>query len=195
MKKTEEYSEQKDKAYAKMMEASLREIQPKRPISTEQAASTKAIQDRDPRLDSKRVAQLNDPVFWGELSSRAKTLHPSLVERIISPEEYSLIDGMRKKSKNTIGQSDKSVFTPEVKERARQAFTCTPPAALTKQEELKLTELTPIKEYTGPIPAQQKESLWEKFKSKFKSPMPENKSFIEKLDQEEKAKWTIKEKK
>ncbi len=76
------------------------------------------------------------PLFWKAVPD-AKTLDEAVGMRNISIEEFILIDGMRKNSKNTLGQSEISATTPARRESAIQGFIYSPPADVTKDEVLK----------------------------------------------------------
>lgn len=127
-------------AYLKHMVSTLKDIKREiKPASKIQAESLQATLNRDPSLDEKHFFRSID-------LSKAITLHPELVARSISIEEFNIFKQMRQSSKNTIGQFEGSSPSEERKQKAALAFQFTPPIELTEVEIEKLTRLQPIKE-------------------------------------------------
>lgn len=138
-KKSEEYKESKeDQSYTKMMSEALRKT-PKRPPTTTQCASMQATMDRDPSKDAEHWNRKLD-------ISKAIAPHPETCERKISTDEFIMVEGLRRSSKNTLGQSEKSATTEERKEKAVHAYTYSQPTKLSDAEKQKITQLESIKE-------------------------------------------------
>ncbi len=65
--------------------------------------------------------------------------------RDLTPDEISHFEAVRRRSKNTLGQSEKSSVSEESRERGIDAMIFTPPAKVTKQEvEARAVNLTRI---------------------------------------------------
>lgn len=181
MHKSKEYSKSKEANYVSLVVEQQKALNiPKRPPSTTQVASMQATIDRDPSKDAEHWNRKID-------MSVAIAPHPSTCERIIDPDQYSHIEAIRRRPKNSIGQSEKSSASEERKEIARQAFTCSQPADLNPAEKEKLTELNKIEEYVGPFIEPQKNSIFKRIIKLF-GQSEEGKSLIEVLKELNKEK-------
>lgn len=113
----------------------LKKIRVTQPASTVQAKSTQATLDRDPADDDKHIARLVGPMSdsWKAIPS-AKTLDEAVGARYIDPVEASHFESIRRRPKNSLGQSEKSAVTPSRREAGIQALRYTPPAKVTQKE-------------------------------------------------------------
>ncbi len=165
--------------YANSMADYIRSLNiPKRPVTKVQAASLSQIWDSEKNAlkemtDEEIAAYQNRPLPEKELWQRetdAELIAAQLTLTTPSRIQSTIVsEGLRRESKNTQGDAISqggSAFSPETKETARQAFSYTPPADLTKGQESKLAEIHKIKEYVGPIPEKEK---------------PKKKSWLDKL--------------
>jgi predicted DNA-binding protein (UPF0251 family) len=116
-----------------------------------------------------------DPALAKELAHTVATggiLDPDKVAELvkprkISPEEYAHAEAIRRRPKNTDGQSELSGTTKETKEKAASAFTCSPPADLTPNQKAQVQHLTAIKalQLTAQMEVP-KPSFWSKLKAR-----------------------------
>lgn len=152
-------------AYTKLMGDSLKHI-PKKPASTVQSASTQALMERhkNPEKAEEYEKYRNSPEYMDAI----KGITP---ERIISPDEFIVIEGLRRTSKNTTGQSEKSATTSERKEKAIDAFTYSEPTELTAQQKEKLTKMNAITELET-MPKEEKKSFLDLFRRLFETKEP-----------------------
>ena len=93
---------------------------------TRQEPSTQATLDRDPKDDLKH---------WGRplpenAQVRDKDGNVDIGERAVTIEEVSHIESIRRRPKNSTGQSEKSSAGEERKEAAENAFICSPGVSL-----------------------------------------------------------------
>lgn len=163
----------------------------KKPPSTIQAASTiKAIElqkTRDPKDDKawanrplpestiEAAKRLNKAIVEGDID----TIKEMLPHRIITPEEYSHFEAIRRRPKNSIGQSEESSVSDEAVLKAIHAFTYSEPAVLTEADKEKITTLkVRLLKYSDlppplPLEAKKKPTISEKVRSFFgiKSPV------------------------
>lgn len=147
-------------SYIDMMVASMPRRQ-KKSGTTVQSESTQKILARDPSLDeihSKRSIDL------------AAAHADRYYERPISAQEFNLIEGIRRKAKNTLGNSEKSSVPQEKRERAIEAFTYSQPIELSESEKQKITQLETVKELKE-LPIKNKKGLLEKFLAIFNRPI------------------------
>lgn len=82
-----------------------------------------------PLLTMDEVKAVKDADF-----STPEGIKRGIGQRDLSLEEIHTFETMRRRPKNTTGQSDKSATTPEKKETASQAFIFSPPAKVTREE-------------------------------------------------------------
>lgn len=162
-------------------EATLEEIKAiryeKRPASTVQAASLAPIWDSEKNTlremtDEQIEAYRNRPWptkdQWQRETDAEKIQAELIAANPTRITDLRIADDERRKSKNTIGQSDLSAFSPERRELARQAFSYTPPAELTPLQKERLVELNPITPYTGPVPeAPKRPGLFQRLREMF----------------------------
>lgn len=129
---------------------------PKRPVHTEQAPSTLRNLARDPSQDE---AWKNRPIPYAQAQVAKSAQEMAQFERKMTPDEFSLIEGMRRRPKNSEGQSELSSAMPERRQAAASAFTCSPPAELTDAERSRISQISP---YTPPppVPPREKKSWW-----------------------------------
>lgn len=145
----------------------------KREASTTQSPHIAAIWDADNNklrdmTEAEITAYQNRPLPTKEMAAveaDAEKIAADLIakypERISS---ISLAESERRKSKNTQGDAVSTGAkgaSPERLEMARQAFSYTPPAPLTEEQKLRLTELNLITEYVGPAYEWKPISFWE----------------------------------
>lgn len=120
-------------AYADYIKRMANELskQPKRPVSHEQCASTKAILARDPAKDAEHW---NRPIPVGaQLVS--SYIEMEQFERKITPEEETIIDGIRKGGQvNTFGGSELSATTDLRREKATNAYIYSEPGPMTEDQ-------------------------------------------------------------
>lgn len=144
MKKTEEYSVSKHSAYVEFMTEQLKKTRPhKRPVSTEQCASTQAILNRPKDKDAEHW---NRPVL--------KEWMVKQEERPIPVDQMLAYRKMQQSVKNTLGDASDASLQEDSKQRAISAFTCSPPAELNQLEQQKVTKMEPYSEL--PMTAQPK---------------------------------------
>ncbi len=62
---------------------------------------------------------------------------------LLDIDQVNHVEAIRRRSKNTLGQSEKSSSSEESKARARHHFLVHPPADITKEQESQITELSP----------------------------------------------------
>lgn len=133
---------QYDPMNAAFMEMMVKELskQPKKPATTTQCASTQATLNRPKEQDEAHFNRVIEK-YWEPTTE--------LGRKDFDPTQVAIIEDLRRKSKNTLGASPYSSMTPESRERAIEAFTYTPPAALTPEQILKAkqTHVTQITEY------------------------------------------------
>jgi len=147
-------------AYADMMAAELKAVRRERPriqildrskmsreeydaaILAMQPASTRRAMLETPEEKAKRHADLSTiTVEFASANKDAKSIEELVPLRDISPAEFDSAQRARKKSKNTLGQSEASAFTPERREAAASAFTCSPPAELAAPDKANLDKV------------------------------------------------------
>ncbi len=152
------------KAYSKEVIAQIKE-QRRDPIvaSAVQCASMQATIDRDPSKDEEHFNRKLD-------LTKAIAPHPETIARRIDPFDFNMLERMRRKPKNSIGQSEKTAFTTERRERAGDAFLYTQPTKLTSAEMQKLTKLEPIVELES-LPVEEKDSFFKGLFKKLSNPM------------------------
>jgi hypothetical protein len=165
--------------YANQMSDHIKSLNiPKRPVSKIQASSISQLWDSEKNTlremsDEEVAAYQNRPLPEKENWKRetdAELIAAQLALTTPSRIHSTIVsEGLRRESKNTQGDAISmggSAFSEETKELARQAYSYTPPAELTKGQESKLTEMNKITEYTGPIP---------------EKPKPNKRSWLDKL--------------
>jgi hypothetical protein len=137
-------------AYVERMAAELKEQRknlPKHPISTAQPASTKALLEAQ-----EKRAKEDDFLHWGrpipsnwKAVPNAKTLDEAVGKKDFDASQVAVIEDIRRKARNTLGQSESSSVSEESKQRARDVWLYTPPAPYTKEEQRKIKELEDAK--------------------------------------------------
>lgn len=156
--------------YVQRMNLELGQVQREKIISSNrQAESTqKILAMTEEELEAYRSRPL--PVNeQARTDKNAERINATLfVKNPARTQSMLLAEEERRKSKNTIGESRLSSSSYEAKERARQGFTCTPPASLTEEQKARLTELNLITAYEGPPLSEpmKKKSWFDIFKSK-----------------------------
>lgn len=128
------------------------QIKVKKPPTTVQAASTQRTLDRDPSLDwewQNRPLPPAEKIYAKPLPkdfNDPKQMAEFVGAREVSAEEVILAETARRRSKNTIGQSELSATTPLLREKAIDAVHYTPPAKVTIEEiEKRAVGLVPYK--------------------------------------------------
>lgn len=153
-------------AYIKMMKEELSKV-PKKPASTIQCASTKALLE----MTSEQLAKHRDrplPTNWLAVPD-AKNMDEAVPTRPVTIQEILLQEDIRHKSKNTFGQSEKNGVSDERKRVAVEAFTYSRPTELTPVEQEKLISMNKIKEFKDLPPLPEKSNLFKKLKDLFKA--------------------------
>lgn len=176
------------------------------PVNTVQAASTQRVLN----MSDKELAEYRSRPMVTEAEYRAKPSKP-LKENATQDEYYAWLtatrddvtpdmvirhEQMRRGSKNTLGESTKSAFSKDLREKAVEAFRFSKPTEILESQKERIVELNPIKELDK-LPEQKPESLWVRLFNKLlgemeKMPLPDPMSyaqkqeFFKKLDDEEK---------
>lgn len=145
---SEPYRESKQTAYVKQVTEELLAIpRQKIPPTTVQPASTQATLDRDPALDALHWNR-QTPLEWKAVPDADLTTEwgreKAVAARQLKPQEMLLIEDIRHKSRNTLGDSDSSSMDKEKRETAIQAFTYSKPAELTAEQLKRVTKLEEI---------------------------------------------------
>lgn len=176
---------------------------PKKPASTVQCASTQATLDRDPSKDAEHWSRpLPESVVLASKIQRAayetgdlNELERLLSTRKIRPDEASHIESVRRRPKNSLGQSDLPTADKAKIERAIHAFTYSGPAELTPEQKQRLAELTAYSQLAAsferePV-TQPKPTLLQKIKAMFKiSPDPKKpRSLWNSMSEARRAEW------
>jgi hypothetical protein len=155
MKQADEYFESKDPLYKELMVEALKaQRREKTTPSTEQSASTAAILARPESEDEKwrnRPFLSPEQIYaHGKIDQARMLVDEDYYRQVtgfrkVTEQEVNLIEGMRRQSKNTLGDAvstmGASSVSQESKERAINAFMYSPPAKLTPLETQNLTEL------------------------------------------------------
>lgn len=145
--------------YVQEMAEALKKL-PKRPPSTEQSASTQALLERQantpPELDFDWISRPLPTKEQAMAVPHAKTTDELVGKRDFDPTQVAVVEDIRRKGRNTLGQSFASSVTKESKERAVHAFTYSPPSALTP-DQIRKAEETKLKEITMYNPSPEKE--------------------------------------
>lgn len=177
MRKKEIDSPLLDKKYLEYMVTSIRKKMHvvKKPSQVQEKSTLDALSQNE----HQRRKELFDLSYWGHLKSKAEIPIDQWKERQINPQEYLLYKKMQRAEKNTLGQSEKSAFSDERREMARQAYMSTPGIKeedLNPQEREKIIKLEKIKlatEINGTDLSKEKEeekrypSFAEKFPTNF----------------------------
>lgn len=161
-----------DREYAEFMAESLRTNKPttvrkltEAEIIAMQPASTRKTLERDPTLDEAHYNRvvLNAMAIPGADLSTPQDLDMAVAKRELGIEEALLVQDIRQKARNTLGRSELSSVTPELRIKGIEAYIYSRPAELTKEELKKVTKLEEIKS----TPLEQikpKPSFWNKLK-------------------------------
>jgi hypothetical protein len=138
-----------------------------RPVDIIQCASTQAIIDRDPSKDEEWQNRPMSTVGQTTSATPLEDLDKLIPMKVISEEERSHIEAIRKRAKNSQGTVDLSATTPEQKERAQHAFQFSPSLVAPSEKELqRLQELKPYQQTLPPLPIEEvpvKKSLASRF--------------------------------
>jgi hypothetical protein len=173
-KKSDEYSQSEESAYVKAMTESFKALNiEKKPVSTVQAASTQkllSMTDEEAANHKKqRMFEWDNNInpTWNDQNRAEKDAEKVFAESVAkSPTRFMdsmRAENLRRDSKNTMGDAvsyGATGFSENTKEAARQGFSYTPPAPLTKEQTARLTELNIITEYEGPVPEKPKKKSW-----------------------------------
>src|SRR5665213_1475981 len=95
-----------------------------------QPVSTQAVLRRDPKDDAEAWNRpiLNWKAVEGCDTTTPEGIAKAVAKRALDPAEVVIVEGIRRKARNTLGDSKDSAFSKETKERAAQAFTYSRPA-------------------------------------------------------------------
>lgn len=122
-------------SYVDWMASEIKKTIVVKPPTTEQQASTQATLNRDPSLDYDHINRLVGPMPDGWMAvPNAKTDDERVGMRSLNPIEISHAEAIRRRPKNSLGQSEKRGVSEVKIDRATQAFVYTPPAKVTKKE-------------------------------------------------------------
>lgn len=194
-------------SYRKITTDALRAVvREKTKVTAIQSASTQRTLSM---TDEEIVKYKNRPLPTNEQAQAEAPIQNEFGEWILKSAEETVrragleniqhLEAIRRRSKNTIGPSELSSVSEESKERARQAFTCTPPTPLTEEQKEKLTKMDKIKQLdTMPKAEPEKGFLaWLKKWFPAEEDFPINASMFEKMSKEDQEQWskTVKEKK
>lgn len=105
---------------------------PKKPPTTEQAASTQRTLDRDPKDDEAWFFRPL-PENWKAVPS-AKTIEEAVGTRGLNPIEISHVESIRRRPKNSLGNTQRSSVSGASRARGIDAILFSGPATVTKQE-------------------------------------------------------------
>lgn len=166
-----------DQSYAESVANQLRQSNPPKPrpvcpegmskedwYASMQSPSTKALMQK--HSDPDYVADLSRPLPDNVLANpNAKTLDEMVNLRKRDPDQEAHIEAIRRRPKNSVGQSILSATTKQAKERAIDHFLHSPPADITKEDENRITKLNQL----DAVPAQTQEvwkpmTLWQAVK-------------------------------
>lgn len=157
--------------YIKRVANEMRKLTPARPkpvkpdgmsqdewILSMQSPATRELMEKhkDPEYKRDWTAPLPDNVL---ANPNATTKEELVGEREATIEEINHIEAIRRRSKNTLGQSERSGVSSESRARGAHAFCVSPPARLTDEEIQMLTKIEPIENSmpaTLPEPEQKK---------------------------------------
>lgn len=142
--------------YVKRMAAEQLKTQPRRPkpVKPEGMSQEEWIFSMQPKSTQEIMIKQKDPDYKRDWSAplpdnvlanpNAKTKEELIGERRLSLEEISHVEAIRRRSKNSLGQSEASSTSKETRERAAHHFNVTPPALLTDEEIHALTDLAAL---------------------------------------------------
>lgn len=122
-------------------------------IMSMQAPSTKDLLEKhkDPNYKRDWTAPLPDNVL---ANPEAKTKDELIGKRDLGIDEISHFEAVRRRPKNSLGQSELSSTSKESRERAAHNFLVSPPALLTEDEIQGVTNLTkPVEAIPATAPA------------------------------------------
>lgn len=147
-KVSDPYPISRQEEYVKRVVEELKAIpRLKIPPTTTQCASTQAVLDRDPSKDAEYWNR-SIPENWKAVPdadlSTPEGRDKAVAKRNVDPTEVAIAEDARRKSKNTIGDSEASSVTPEKRERGIWAFTYSKPVQLTPEQLKKVTKLEEI---------------------------------------------------
>lgn len=126
-----------EQIYLDEMVEDLKKNRTIKPPSSEQALSTAKNLARPKSEDAAWQARLTGPLPEGwQAVPKAKTIDEAVGMglRKLDPEEISHVESVRRRPKNSTGQSMKDGISPLKRDRAVAAITCSPPARVTPQE-------------------------------------------------------------
>lgn len=145
--------------YVQEMAEALKKL-PKKPPSYEQSASTKVLLERQANtpkeLDFEWFSRPLPTKQEAAAVPNAKTLDEAVGKRDFDPTQVAVVEDIRRKGRNTLGQSHARGMTKETREKAIHAFTYSEPAKLTLEDQRKAKEtvLKEITPYTPPTDAE-----------------------------------------
>lgn len=117
-----------------------------------QSPSTQSVMDRPKELDG--------PDYWYRpitsaflANTTAKNQDELVGKKDFDPTQVAIIEDIRRKARNTLGQPTKEGFSAETKERAVHAFTYSKPAELTSAQvmEAYITEMNKVTKHIPTI--------------------------------------------
>lgn len=186
------FRDEEFKSYAEMMAEELKKApREKRPVSTQQCASTKRLLAMSDEEHAKHLANGSDTLYWQELKEKSKA--DKYYQREITPVEEALHKKAQRSQKNVLG-SGTGTSTEEAKHRAKEAWSFSPGKTyeeLTNAEKLRVKK--EIKIETPQIVKIEKPKKLSWFKRLFAAPEPM--SFAEKLGMETPDNYKQKDKK
>ena len=180
---SEPYSEMRDpKHFKRMLEESMQAPRPEKPVIPEtfngkkvselsdsekelfylslQTESTRlAIENQKKRKPEDDLEWVLRPMPACLANPEAKNKDELVSKRGLEPQEVTVVEGMRRQSKNTLGTSELSSVTEEARERAIHGFTYSKPAepSVTELRRLKkLVEVEAIRPAEAPTTADDK---------------------------------------
>lgn len=148
-------------AYVESVVAQLKALKiQKKPASTVQCASTQATLDRDPAKDEEHwnrplpaeVVEKNKQLVEAYRAGDLSMLDKLVEARNISPEEFNIVEGLRRSFKNNLGQTSQSSASEYALRKAIDAFLYSPPAELTPEERKRISEMKPYAPLPESIP-------------------------------------------
>jgi hypothetical protein len=184
-----------DLAYRKMMALSRPKFvaPPKSTIQTDSVSKVMSMSDEELKAYQAREFDMSkvyaEPIDWNRIDSDDEYRSRIVGERTLSIDEITRVEGLRRSAKNQLGESKKSIASDEQKERARQAYVCTPPTPLTEVQIEQLTRMDKIKQLDTMPPEVKKKSFFEWLKSFFHKDEEKTRRMIDLFSEEDKRQW------
>jgi hypothetical protein len=167
---------EEDLAYRKMM-TSLRPKFIAPPPSTKQTDSVNRVMAMS---DKELEAHRNRTIDVSKAQIRDDKGNIFINERHVDLRDAIAYEELRRGAKNQLGESKKSIASDEQKERARQAYVCTPAAPLNEVDFERLTKMERIEELKDKLPQEDKPTFFDKLKRVlFGDPVHENMSYMD----------------